>query len=123
MWPQIHVRFSNTRSSRIVTNRKYHAYGEAGLYKVPYNLIFFPIFFKSLFSSTNLSLLSPFPHVIFFPTAMIFPSPLHNLIFFPNSLDKLGGGGLRSFIHPCCEEKFNTEQKLKCQKKKFEEKN
>ena len=41
----------------------------SGVYKVPYNLIFFPtpIFFKSWFSSQKFP--SPFPHLIFFPTA------------------------------------------------------
>ena len=85
-----------------------------GVYRVPYNLIFFlaPFFlnldFTSPYPLSNLIFfptaiyyyreddiglnLFPFFHVIFFPTALIFPSPYHNLIFFPNSLDKLPSG-------------------------------
>ena len=40
------------------------------------------------FNLSNIGILLPFFHAIFFPTAMILSSPLHNLIFFPNRLDK-----------------------------------
>ena len=44
---------------------------QAGLEKVPYNLIFFPalIFFKILIFFPNLS--SPLPHLIFFPKTLM----------------------------------------------------
>ena len=86
------------------------AWFKAGLYKVPCNLIFFPLhIFKILicFSKISIPFLSslldtlskskdiigkmilfPFFHVIFFHTAMLFPYPHHNLIFFPNQHDE-----------------------------------
>ena len=100
---------------------------KAGMYIVPYNLIFFPnpifwSFFSEisfLFTFFPLDILANSPniiekviliplyfffHVIFFPTAMIFPSPFHTLIFFSNRLDKLPlplEGGIRNLIQPC----------------------
>ena len=84
---------------------------QAGVYKVPYNLIFLPtpisflilIFFPEIsvpfpfspldilpnsFNILGKMILLTCSHVIFFLTAMIFPSLLHNLLFFKNSLDK-----------------------------------
>ena len=86
-----------------------------GIYKVPYNLIFFPtriilnldflpknlrllphlIFFPTSSISWEDDIASPFLffHVIFYPTAIIFPSPLNNL--------KISPPPGRNFIHPC----------------------
>ena len=88
----------------------------AGVYKVPYNFVFFPtpisekslliIFFPKLpvlfptkYSSQQLNIIekndiaSLFSRG-FFPTALIFHSLLHNLIFFSNRLHKLSPQGV-----------------------------